>query len=186
MKNRLTVFILLAGFICTGINYRAYGRDWRRDRDWPYRGRYFDINYRGMNYFYHNGLFFRRGGHGFIIVAPPIGAIVPILPFGYISFTFGPGINYYCSDGVYYRHVPEGYVVVPENEFQEYKSQKEAVKTRELSRSRSDYFIINVPNPDGSFTPVKLIKSGVGYIGPQGEFYPEHPTVEQLRVLYGK
>jgi hypothetical protein len=45
---------------------------------------------------------------------------------------------------------------------------------------------VNVPNTNGSYTPVTLIKQKDGYIGPQGEYYPGHPTVTQLRVLYGK
>jgi hypothetical protein len=45
---------------------------------------------------------------------------------------------------------------------------------------------INVPNEKGDFTPVKLVKHDKGYIGPQGEFYADHPTVEQLKALYGK
>jgi hypothetical protein len=45
---------------------------------------------------------------------------------------------------------------------------------------------VNVPNTNGSFTPVTLIKQKDGYIGPQGEYYPGNPTVDQLKVLYGK
>ena len=46
--------------------------------------------------------------------------------------------------------------------------------------------IINIPNASGGFTAVKLIRHKNGYIGPQGEFYAGHPTVEELKVLYGK
>ena len=28
--------------------------------------------------------------------------------------------------------------------------------------------------------------AGNGFIGPQGEFYPDFPRVEQLKVMYGK
>jgi len=44
---------------------------------------------------------------------------------------------------------------------------------------------INIPNSKGNYTAVKLIKKNNGYIGPQGEFYGEHPTVAQLKALYG-
>ena len=47
-------------------------------------------------------------------------------------------------------------------------------------------FVVNIPNSNGSYTAVILRKSGDGYIGPQGEYYPEHPTVDRLRVLYGR
>ena len=46
--------------------------------------------------------------------------------------------------------------------------------------------VINIPNSNGSYTPVTLWKSFDGYVGPQGEYYPGRPTVEQLKVLYGK
>ena len=45
---------------------------------------------------------------------------------------------------------------------------------------------VNITNPNGSITPVKLKKQGVGYIGPKGEYYSNLPTAEQLRqVGYG-
>ena len=47
--------------------------------------------------------------------------------------------------------------------------------------------VINVPNRNGSFTPVTLQPSGNGtYVGPRGEVYPTQPTVDQLKQLYGK
>ncbi len=45
---------------------------------------------------------------------------------------------------------------------------------------------VNVPNSNGSYTVVNLIQRGNGYIGPQGEYYESYPTVDQLKVLYGK
>ncbi len=38
----------------------------------------------------------------------------------------------------------------------------------------------------GGYTAITLKKWGNGFIGPQGEYYSEHPTVEQLKTLYGK
>ena len=49
----------------------------------------------------------------------------------------------------------------------------------------SDVVVVNIPTSNGGFTPVKLIKQGSGYIGPQGEYYKGNPTVQQLEVLYG-
>ena len=50
----------------------------------------------------------------------------------------------------------------------------------------ADETVLYIPNSDGTYTQIKLSKSGDGYIGPQGEYYPDRPTVAQLRVLYGK
>ena len=49
-----------------------------------------------------------------------------------------------------------------------------------------DSITINIPNDHGTFTAVTLKRSGNGFIGPQGEFYSEFPSVAQLRVIYGK
>jgi hypothetical protein len=45
---------------------------------------------------------------------------------------------------------------------------------------------VNIPNDHGGYTPVVIKRSGQGFIGPQGEFYPEFPKVTQLKVMYGK
>jgi hypothetical protein len=48
-----------------------------------------------------------------------------------------------------------------------------------------DTATITIPNSKGGFTPVRLVKHNNGYLGPQGEFYAGHPTVDQLKALYG-
>jgi hypothetical protein len=45
---------------------------------------------------------------------------------------------------------------------------------------------VNIPNSQGGYIPVIIKKSGKGYIGPQGEYYPEFPKVAQLKALYSK
>ena len=46
---------------------------------------------------------------------------------------------------------------------------------------------MHIPNSDGTtYTAVVIHKKGNGYAGPQGEFYPEFPKVEHLKVMYGK
>jgi len=42
-----------------------------------------------------------------------------------------------------------------------------------------------ITNSNGSQTSVSLRKSGPGFIGPRGEWYPNMPTNEQLRMVYG-
>lgn len=42
-----------------------------------------------------------------------------------------------------------------------------------------------ITNSNGSKTSVKLRRSGPGYLGPRGEWYPSIPTNTQLRVVYG-
>lgn len=57
-----------------------------------------------------------------------------------------------------------------------------ALHSRNIERT----IVINVPNHNGSYTPIALRKSGRGYIGPQGEYYHGNPTVAQLAALYGR
>ena len=42
-----------------------------------------------------------------------------------------------------------------------------------------------ITNSNGSQTSVSLRRSGPGFIGPRGEYYPDMPTEKQLRIIYG-
>lgn len=52
--------------------------------------------------------------------------------------------------------------------------------------SAPDQFIVNIPNKNGGFTPIVIKRSRNGFIGPQGEYYPEFPKVFQLEIMYGR
>jgi len=45
-------------------------------------------------------------------------------------------------------------------------------------------FTVNIPNMHGGYNVVVIKKSGEGYIGPQGEYYPEFPKIFQLQMKY--
>ena len=60
-----------------------------------------------------------------------------------------------------------------------------AVTPEQMSPDEGKAITINVPNTKGGFTPVTLTKHGQGYIGPEGEYYEGHPSVEKLKELYG-
>ena len=45
--------------------------------------------------------------------------------------------------------------------------------------------VVNIPNSHGGINAVVIKKSGDGYIGPKGEYYPEFPKVFQLQMKYG-
>ena len=47
-------------------------------------------------------------------------------------------------------------------------------------------FTVNIPNDHGGYTTILIKRSRNGFTGPQGEFYPEFPTVSQLKIIYGK
>ena len=137
------------------------------------------------SYHYHDGRFYRPGWFWFefALSVPPIGAVVTYLPFGYKTVIVG-GLPYYYYNNIYYRPCPSGYVVVPEPIAS--SNVVYVPESTQLQNSSRNTFVINVPNANGSFTPVTLVKSNNGYIGPQGEYYPGNPTIDDLRVLYGK
>src|SRR5262245_33687165 len=41
---------------------------------------YVTVGYGGAPYYYHSGIWYRRGGYGYVVVRPAIGLFVPVLP----------------------------------------------------------------------------------------------------------
>lgn len=112
------------------------------------------------------------------------------------------GIPYYYYSGVYYTPTNGGALVAvpspvaeqtvvpapntPSGTVSTTTTKAPAKVETNTDRKSNDTITINVPNTGKGFTPVKLIKTEKGYIGPQGELYPDHPTVTELKTLYGK
>ena len=70
------------------------------------------VGFGGGNYFSHGGVWFRPSGPRYVVVQPPIGIYLPVLPPDYATVWVG-GVPYYYADGVYYNVAPgQGYVVV--------------------------------------------------------------------------
>lgn len=104
-----------------GDRYRHDYRDYNRGRYYhprygytvthlPHRHRI--VHHHGARYFYGDGFWYQPFGAGFMIVAPPIGLVVPFLPDAYTTLFFG-GVPYYRAHDVYYVWRPHlrGYVV---------------------------------------------------------------------------
>ena len=66
-----------------------------------------------------------------------------------------------------------------------YKHQNLVVVNPPVTLASTQTVVINVPNPNGSYTPVTLQRTGGTYMGPRGEYYDQEPTIEQLQALYG-
>jgi uncharacterized protein YraI len=64
-----------------------------------------------VKYHYGNGIFYQAKGRHWIVVRPPIGAVVAGLAATAILVTVS-GSPYYLYEGIYYRKVPAGYEVV--------------------------------------------------------------------------
>ena len=69
------------------------------------------VNFRGQPYHFHKGIWYRPVGSRFMVVTPPPGLVVPVLPTAAVTVTIG-GIPYYQYGGTYYVKEPGGYRVV--------------------------------------------------------------------------
>jgi len=59
------------------------------------------IHYKNRSYFYFGGSWYLPSHSHYVVVRPPIGIVVPILPAFYTTIWFG-GIPYYYANDVYY------------------------------------------------------------------------------------
>lgn len=72
----------------------------------------YGAGFHGSNYFLQGGVWFRPAGSRFVVVAPPFGILVPLLPPAYVTLRVGDA-PYYYANGVYYAPAPgQGYVTV--------------------------------------------------------------------------
>ncbi len=161
--------ILISGFSffslsgCEGGYYRGGNRGYVREDN------------RGDRHYYRDGRWYRRSSSGtdIIVSSLVIGAFIDSLPPSH-TIVEAEGTSYYHDDRYYYKQRPEGgYVVVPAPVIIQSPPQIPEMST------------INIPNSRGGYTSVTLRRSGNGFVGPQGEYYPNYPSVEQLKTMYG-
>jgi hypothetical protein len=110
----------------------------------------------GAPYYYYSGIYYTLDGDGLVAVTPP---------------PANPAVAPTPS-------VPSEAATAPANTPPKVESTP--------AQQSGETVIVNMPNTKGGYTPVKLVKTDKGYLGPQGEFYPDHPTVDELKVLYGR
>ncbi len=72
---------------------------------------FLDISFNRGHLFFSAGVWFRPQGRGYIVVAPPPGAYLPLLPPDYTTVWVG-NAPYYYANGVYYSAAPSGGYVV--------------------------------------------------------------------------
>ena len=93
-------------------------------------------------------------------------------------------LNQRCNSNYIVKTVPAATVVVAPAT--EKATERTIIVTPCAREAPEEQVTIYIPNGSGGYTAVNLKKAGDGYMGPQGELYPEHPTVEQLQTLYGQ
>jgi hypothetical protein len=64
----------------------------------------------GGRFFFNSGVWYQPAGPGYVVVRPPVGVVVPVLPPAYASVSIA-GAPYYYANDVYYAAAPGGYVV---------------------------------------------------------------------------
>ncbi|HVO00072.1 MAG TPA: DUF6515 family protein [Steroidobacteraceae bacterium] len=92
----------------------ALDNRYQHNRYYPARGATFHavpwggtrVYYRGAPYFFHEGAWYRPWGRRFVVVAPPIGIGISVLPPYCTTLWFG-GVRYYYADDTYYVWRPE-------------------------------------------------------------------------------
>jgi hypothetical protein len=137
---------------------------------------------------YCAGQYYRYTPAGYVMAVPPAGAVYPAVPAGYtLVYPNGYGYPSYYYPSAYYAPAPAyaapaavqpAPAAVPQTPVQQVSDP--------AVQPVSDVFEISLPNRDGTFTHVSLRKTEKGFLGPQGEFYSDHPTEEELRTRYAK
>ena len=77
----------------------------------------FHVEHGGARYHFQGGVWYRPVGNRFVVIAPPFGIVVPMLPIDYVTLQIG-GRPYFYANGAYYVTTPGvGYAVVepPQN-----------------------------------------------------------------------
>ena len=154
------------------------------------------VSIAGASLLYSAGMFYRSTPAGYVVVPAPMGAVVPALPPGYTVVYMG-GTPYYYYGNAYYTVAPNGYVVTappavaaapvavaPSVAPVSAPAAQQSVPS--TTNEPSDAVETYIPNGNGSFTVVTLRKTEKGFLGPQGEFYADHPTEDQLKARYCK
>ena len=93
------------------------------------------------------------------------------------------GTPYFYYDGIYFTRVGNVFAATTPS-FTGYNNPGAAYTGDLPCQEATDTITIDVPAGEGH-VPVKLVRHENGYVGPNGEFYPTEPTVDELKPIYG-
>ena len=150
-------------------------------------GGYFPLSdyYFARDYYYP---YYPVTTYSYVLESIPIGAVVYAVPAGCRQVVIS-GITYYEYNGNYYMPVAGGYQVVAPPVLVQPAATVAApavINQGTASANIEEEFSVNIPNSQGGYTAVNIKRVSGGFVGPQGEFYPEFPKVSQLKAMYGK
>ena len=81
--------------------------------------------------------------------------------------------------------IAAGTVYAVVNERDKKKTQQQTQEQLDQIKQDMNVVTVNVTNSNGSISQVRLQKQGIGYVGPNGEFYDHLPTEEELKPTCG-
>lgn len=204
MKTTKMVKLAVSSGLIMSLSCATAFAGWHGGGGYPHGG--------GARYHYHGDHWQRIGWFGFgaAVAVLTVGALVEALPPRHTTVIVGSE-PYYYYDGTYFRPTPGGYVVVPAPVARPpvYVVPPPApvvvatpapvavaapapvvvaAPAPVVEQAAQDPLVVtvNIPTLRGTYAPVTLRRSGSGFVGPQGEYYPEFPKVEQLRLMYGQ
>src|SRR5437667_9531195 len=68
------------------------------------------VNFRSGRFWFHSGVWFQQAGPRYVVVRPPVGVLVPVLPPAY-STVYIAGVPYYSANDVSSTQQPGGCAV---------------------------------------------------------------------------
>lgn len=152
----------------------------------------------GITYYILDDIYYRHGPRGYVIVEKPV-LPEPAKPIKEDPKSDQIIIKIPKKDGtgeipVILTRRKQGGYLGPKGEFYWLlpsittlqKVYDTSATTPQVSSSEGT-LILHVPNKDAEgFTPVILTRMSTGFLGPQGEFYPQMPKISLLTELYGQ
>jgi hypothetical protein len=149
------------------------------NRSYPAQGQFVKVLPQGHRevfwgkerYHFFNGVWYRPTGRQFLVVSPPIGLIVPVLPPFYTTFWVS-GVPYYYANEVYYTQSPVGYVVVkqPKGEISQtppgkqifnYPRQNQSEQTQAKDRRECQTWAVSQTNYDPAKPPAEITETQI-------------------------
>lgn len=132
----------------------------------------------GTPYYYYAGTYFAVVHNGaYVVVNPPSAIVQPVPSTTVVVQQQGSSTaSVSATAQTAQKGVSQPAVQAAADQDQE-KSSSSAV-------SDSSKYDVYLNNGNGTFTVVPLVKTASGFLGPQGEFYQDHPTLEQLTERY--
>ncbi len=122
------------------------------------------ISLGGLLFYYSDGIYYRHHRSGYIVIVPPIGLIVPVLPLGYTVFHVRGSTYYYYADVYYVWDIHHrAYRVIEVPEAYETYQPGDIVDTL----------------PDGAFT---VTIDGIQYYRYDGVYFMQ--SIQGERIIY--